>query len=102
MSRFEIPLISMPQKFSISLAGVSYNMTVRWNQPGECWFLDIADVDDIEIVSGVALVTGVNLLEQYNYLNIGGELVVITDFNASDPPTSSNLGSQSHLYFDTP
>jgi hypothetical protein len=101
-SAFEIPLVSRPQKFGVSLAGVFYNMTVRWNEPGGCWMLDIADVNDVLVVGGIPLVNGVDLLDQYGYLNFGGQLIVVTDFDASAPPTSSNLGSQSHLYFVTP
>lgn len=101
MSAFEIPLISSPQKFSVSLAGVTYNMTMRWNQPGEFWGLDINDINDVPVVRGIPLVTGVDLLGQYGYLGIGGQLVVSTDYDTSSPPTSSNLGSQSHLFFVT-
>jgi hypothetical protein len=99
---FEIPLISVPQKFGISLAGIFYNMTVRWNAPGACWMLDIADVDEVPVLAGVPLVTGVDLLDQYGYLHFGGQLRVATDFDLEAPPTSSNLGTQSHLYFVTP
>lgn len=100
-SAFEIPLISEPQRFSVSLAGVTYNITLRWNQPGQFWGMDIADINDVPIIQGVPLVTGANLLEQFDYLGIGGRMVVTTDYNASAPPTSSNLGTQSHLYFVT-
>jgi hypothetical protein len=46
-------------------------------------------------------VPGIDLLEQFGYLNFGGELRVETDFDKNAPPTSANLGSQSHLYFVT-
>lgn len=98
----EIPLISMPQRFTITLAGVSYNMILRWNEPGQFWGLDILDQNDEDILTGVPLITGANLLEGYDYLNFGGALTVSTDYDVGAPPTSSNLGSQSHLWFTTP
>lgn len=102
MSTFEIPLISLPQKFSVSLAGVSYNMTLRWCEPGQFWGLDIMDQGDTPILTGVPLITGGDLLDGYDYLNFGGQLIVTTDYDKGAPPTSSNLGTQSHLYFVTP
>jgi hypothetical protein len=98
----EIPLISAPQKFEITLAGVAYNMTVRWCAPGQFWGLDIRDQDNVDILLGVPLITGGDLLDGYEYLDIGGQLWVVTDYDAGAPPTSSNLGTQSHLYFVTP
>lgn len=92
----------MPQKFTISLAGVTYNMVLQWNGQGSFWGLDIADQNNVPIIQGLPLVTGIDLLEQYAYLGIGGQLIVTTDFDTGAPPTSSNLGSQSHLYFVTP
>lgn len=97
----EIPLISAPQTFSVVLAGVTYNMTVRWCAPGGFWGLDIADASDNTLVGGIPLITGGDLLEPYEYLGISGALTVVTDYDAGAPPTSTNLGSQSHLYFTT-
>lgn len=102
MTKYEVPLIASPQKFAISLAGVPYNLTVHWCAPGGYWCLDIADVDSVNVLCGIPLVTGIDLLEQFAYLSFGGELRVETDFDLNAPPTSSNLGSQSHLYFVTP
>lgn len=101
MSTYEIPLVSMPQTFSISLGGVTYNLTLRWIDAGQFWVLDIDDQNNLPILNGVPLITGVDLLEPYEYLNFGGQLFVTSDFDTNAPPTSSNLGSQSHLYFVT-
>lgn len=98
----EIPLISTSQKFEITLLSVVYNITVRWCAPGQFWSLDIRDQDNVDILLGVPLITGGDLLDGYEYLDIGGELRVVTDYDAGAPPTSSNLGTQSHLYFVTP
>jgi hypothetical protein len=54
------------------------------------------------LVSGIPLVTGVDLLAPYAYLGFGGELLVATDGNTAAVPTYANLGTGSHLYFVTP
>ncbi|EPS4444471.1 phage baseplate plug family protein, partial [Escherichia coli] len=51
------------------------------------------------LLSGVPLLTGVNLLRQYPQLGIDGALVVATDKGAPDEPTKTNLGTYSHLIF---
>lgn len=95
-STFEIPLTPVPQTFFVSLVGTQYQFTLQWRDPAG-WFLDIADSSSNPIVSGIPLVTGVNLLHQYLYLGLGFELWVQTDA-ADAPPTYTNLGITSHLY----
>jgi hypothetical protein len=103
MSSFEIPLTAVPQTFSIALAGVTYNLTVQWrNNANAGWVLDIADINDVPIISGIPLVTGADLLEQYAYLGIGGRLGVLNNGGVDELPTFDNLGTGSHLIFVTP
>lgn len=100
MAVYEIPLSPTPQRFSITLTGVEYNLTVKWNAaPDAGWAVDIADAFGAAIVSGVPLVTGADLLAQYAYLNFGGQLVVQTDHDTDAVPTFENLGETSHLFF---
>lgn len=99
----EIPLLPTPQKFSIVLNNTTYQATVLWRAADMGgWVLDLATGDvGAPIVSGIPLVTGVNLLEQYEYLGIGGSLIVQTDHDVDAVPTFDNLGSTAHLYFVT-
>lgn len=99
---FEIPLTPEPQAFSIALAGVTYNLRVTWNDPQASWILDIADSSGNPLIQGLSLVTGTDLLGQYGYLNIGGQLVVQTDHDPLAAPTADNLGINSHLFFIAP
>lgn len=102
MAIYEIPLASKPEAFQIKLAGVTYKLNVVWRDaPRGGWFLDISDAGGNAIVAGVPLVTGADLLAQYAYLGIGGELWVQTDGDPAAVPTFDNLGSESHLYFVT-
>jgi predicted Zn-dependent protease with MMP-like domain len=100
---YEIPLTPSPQTFSILLAGVSYQLTLRYIDATDGgWLIDIADNAENNILCGVPLVTGHDLLEQYDYLGIGGQLFVQTDGDPDTVPTFQNLGLQGHLYFVTP
>jgi hypothetical protein len=95
---YEIPLSSQPQTFNIALAGTTYDFTVRWNMPNASWIIDIADASGNPIVSGIPMVTGVDLLEQYGYLNFGFQLVAQTDNSPETVPTFEALGTTAHLY----
>lgn len=112
MQTYEVPLKGQSQTFTIALAGVTYQMTLMWraseptrfppssqaNTAGQ-WVLDMADALGNPLVSGIPLVTGVDLLAPYAYMGFTGSLVVQTDHDTDALPTYSNLGSTSHLYF---
>lgn len=95
----EIPLIAAAQKLRVTLVGVTYAMKIQWCPPSSCWVLDIADTNDVPIVTGIPMITGEDLLGQYAYLGIGGQLIVQTDSDVDAVPTYDNLGSLGHLYF---
>lgn len=100
---YEIPLRpSQAAIFTITLADILYNMRLTYDaaQDGR-WILDIGDANQIPLVAGIPLVTGVDLLAQYRYLGFGGSLVVTTDRGAGEVPTFDGLGVTSHLYFVT-
>ena len=101
MKIFEIPLSPTPQAFQADLAGVTYQITVKWNPQIPSWVLDIATSQSVPIISGIPLVTGADLLAQYAYLGIEGQLHVQTDTDTDVVPTVDNLGKNSHLYFVT-
>lgn len=100
MTRYEIPLTAEPQAFDIALAGVTYNLSLAWNVPAQCWILDIADRNNVPLVDGISVVTGADLLEQYGYLAFGGRLIAETDGDLSLPPSFTNLGKESHVIFE--
>jgi hypothetical protein len=101
-SLFEIPLSSRPQKFSITLSGSEYEMLLLWRNAQDAgWTLDIADTLGNPIIQGIPLVTGCNLLEQYDYLGFDGMLWVQTTADPDAVPTFDTIGSASHLYWYT-
>ena len=96
---YRVPLIHVSQTLQISLVGVVYNFLIRWCDPVSTWLLDIADEDGVAIANGLPLITGADLLEQYAYLGIGGQLAVQTDNDTDAVPNAYNLGTQGNLYF---
>jgi len=98
---YEIPLIAAPQTFNITLADIEYKLTVKWCGAGPCWVMDIATAQGELILGSVPLVTGTDLLGQYEYLGIKGRLEVESDVVLTDVPDFTNLGVTGHLYFIT-
>lgn len=96
-----IPLIASPQTLSIAMGGVTYSLNVYWCRPAGLWMLDVSDVNNNPIIQGIPLVTGADLLAQYKYAGIGGQLIAQTDNNALLPPDFTSLGSTANLYFVT-
>lgn len=98
----EVPLSSGPQSFQIILSGRNFKFNVVWRDaPQGGWFIDLLDASGNLLIGGIPLVTGADLLAQYAYLGIGGELWVQTDGDPSAVPTFSSLGNESRLYFVT-
>ncbi|TJZ75577.1 phage baseplate plug family protein [Chitiniphilus eburneus] len=102
MNIYEIPLTPDPQRFTVTLSGVDYRMTVQYRDAvNGGWVLDIGDANDEPIVNGIPMVTGVNLLEQYGYLGFTGGLWVQTTDDPDAVPTFENLGIGAHVYWVT-
>lgn len=102
-STFKLPLVSTPQSFEISLAGINYILTIKWNDALEAgWEFDLADaITNLPIVAGIPLVTGVDCLAGLEYLGINGRFIVYTDGDDTAVPTLENLGVESNVYFLT-
>ena len=94
----EIPLSPDNQQFRILLGNTTYTLRIIWRDEAG-WIMDVMDSGGSALLSGVPLLTGVNLLRQYSQLGIDGALVVVTDKGAPDEPTKTNLGTYSHLIF---
>jgi hypothetical protein len=99
---YEIPLVAAPQEVGIILGGVQYTLNVWWNDFTNVWVVDMYDATGtVPILTGIPLVTGVDLLGQYEYMDFGGMLIAQSDGDIYAPPTFSTLGTTSHLYFVT-
>ena len=98
---YEIILSPEAQTFQINLAGTLYQLTLRYNAVHGSWMLDISTTDQQLIVGGIPLVTGVDLLEQYEYLGIKGQLFVQSTGDVMAIPGYNDLGGSGRLFFVT-
>ncbi|WP_118986730.1 phage baseplate plug family protein [Photorhabdus sp. CRCIA-P01] len=93
----EIPLSPKNQQFDIQLNGINYKMRLMWRDIAG-WILDIMTPDSEFIVTGLPLVFGADLLEQYRHLGFNGSLIFYGDIN-QEKPFRNNLGKEDRLYF---
>lgn len=99
MTVSEIPLSPDNQKFAITLAGQNFQMSITWR--AAFWCLDIMDSSGADLIKGVPLITGADLLAQYDYIGLGFSLYVGCDNPTNENPTQADLGISSHLYVVT-
>jgi len=103
---FEIPLSPHPQRFAIPLSGTTYVLAFQFRALGEwgttvgTWHLDILDENGFALACGIPIVTGVNLLAPFDYLNFTGELWAVTE-GSDAPPDYYGFGIDSHVYYVT-
>lgn len=101
MSAFPLPVSSSAQSFFVQLVNISYKITLRWNAVAIAWVMDIASQDEVPLVQGIPIVTGVDLLAPYAYLGIGGGIIAITEGDQDKVPTFDNLGKGGDVFFVT-
>lgn len=102
MATVEIPLSGRPEKFAVTLNDQPYVMRLVYADTADAgWLLDILDGTEQPLVCGIPMLPKQNLLDQYEYLAIGGvdgDLQLVSPGDGSDPPTFDNL-SDFRLYF---
>ena len=65
-----------------------------------CWILDIYDDVEKPMVRGIPIVTGADLLQQFEYLGFGGMLLVwSTEGPWHTIPDFDALGTNSNVYY---
>ncbi|MCJ2031302.1 hypothetical protein MKK50_18205 [Methylobacterium sp. J-043] len=100
MPLYTIPLNGRPERFQITLQGVTYTLRLIFNDADEGgWTLDIADAAGTPILCGTPLLPAQNLLAQHQHLDIGGTgagLYVKT--LDGEPPGFSNLADASLIF----
>ena len=95
----EIPLNSNPEQlFSITLNGNTYDCRVILNSRTGVWSISFSQ-SGVDIIVGVSLLGGVDILNQYN-IPIENAYVVNLD-NTNQDPTKTNLGTVAKLFMLT-
>lgn len=95
----EIPLTSSPeQNFSIILNGVNYDIRVILNSRLVSWSISLSK-EAINILDGVALLGGIDIMSQYN-LPIKNMYIVNLN-NPNQDASDTGLGTVSRLFLLT-
>lgn len=95
----EVPLNSNPEQlFSITLNGNTYDCRVILNSRTGVWSISFSQ-SGVDIVVGVSLLGGVDILNQYN-IPIENAYIVNLD-NTNQDPTKTNLGTVAKLFILT-
>lgn len=91
--------MAVPQKMTISLSGTVYGIRLTYCPPASCWIMDISDAEGNPLVSGVPLVTGAALLNQYAYLGFPGDIFAMSHPNPDAVPDFDGLGNTGELHY---
>lgn len=98
-----IPINARPQIFTIMLSGVLYTIRLYWLVPAECWVIDIMDSIRNPLVCGIPLITGTDLIGQFEYVGIPGQLLVVSDqLPPETVPDFTHLGITGKVYYIIP
>ncbi len=98
MSRLtEIPLKASNQEMDISLGGVIYHLRIKYNEYSG-WMLDVMTQSRTPVLSGIPVIHGIDIFEQYRYMGLNGLLI----FYCEKPENESEFdefGRGNRLYF---
>jgi len=88
----------------VTLLGLTYTLTMRWNTRVGIWTADLADIAGTLIVGGLALRTNRNALEPYYYSTSvpRGVLMVIDNSGKDADPGRDSFASTHTLLFGAP
>lgn len=109
MSYQIVPLQSAPnQTFTVQLLvnaqPLTLNISLSFSEMAGYWQMVVSDVNGSQLLACVPLITGwwpaANLLEQYQYLNIGSAFLLNTGNASVDYPDAGSLGLFSLLWGD--
>ena len=83
------------QRFNVVIEGANYVFLIAYNTRAGIWSATISS-EGVELVSGVALVGGVDILKQFTFIL---KNLYMVDLNGTRlDATSENLGSDAKLF----
>lgn len=81
-----------------SLDGHTYRFTFRWNTTSEKWYMDIEGISNDVSISGVACLTGKDLIKQHGYSELG-EIWVIDNLGQDIDPDFDSFGARHSIEY---
>jgi hypothetical protein len=102
MAILEIPVRDdLPSyNFQITLEGIVFTLHFRFNVRDDRWYMDVNDVDDEPIVTGVKLLYGLPLLDRYKNERLPlGRFIILDETGEERNPTRDGLGVDFKLLY---
>jgi len=98
LAYYIIPLTSDPDQsltctVPVNGKNITLRFRVRYNTQAGYWWMTVSDKNGNILVDSLPLLTGQNLLEQYQNLGIGSAYLVNTGNTKLDSPDDTTLGS---------
>jgi hypothetical protein len=93
-----VPLDTFPNqtwKVSVSVNGgvQTFLVALRYNAIAGYWVMTIYNSQGVLLLDSLPMITGLNILQQYGYLQIGSIFVLNISGTAGNYPDNTNLGS---------
>ena len=100
---YELPLTPTPQTFrALFPSGRYFVRFIYCDSLEPCWLMDLSDaITGDPIIAGVPLVPGVDLLEEYAYLNFNFKMWCTVDGDPAGVPNFDDLGTSGHVWIET-
>lgn len=97
-----IPLSGIPNnettyRIPVNNGNISLKLRLTYNEISRYWSVDITNRDGAMLISALPLVPGQNILEQYEYMNVGGAWVIPRSSVKEEWPSYSTLTSNWYL-----
>jgi hypothetical protein len=104
MAIFRIPTATDPAMSNYrqrtTLDGQQFVLRFRWNVRGSYWSMDVHDVDDVPLASGVKVVPGIPLLRLVTDRRRPPGAIMAVDFTGrGEAPGLTELGRGVVLYY---
>lgn len=99
MSYYEIPLTTtafsqVTFKLTLGSRNINILLKLRYHDLYKLWAADVVDNSTgTELITGMPLIPGADLLGQYEYLDIGSAYIIAAEPNSLQQPDNETLGS---------
>jgi hypothetical protein len=96
----EINIKPLPYyQMKVILDDNNYNLTIRWIENTEKWYMDVDGISNSVSMKNIALLPGKDLFGIYGYSDLLGELWIIDNSEANEPPDYDNVGGRFTLEY---
>lgn len=100
MSIVQLPFDGINERFTTSLEGRDFVISVRWNEWIPAWEMSIGTAADGVLATPIPIVGGADLIDQYrDRLGLTGAMFAYVEGEADQTPTEDNLGAAGGVYY---